>query len=92
MRVSFLYLFFSRQEIGSLPGVCRWGADSVLDFLRPIVEAGLSSVLLFGVPANLPKVKRSLEVIWNLFLKVSRPRKTIGKFSLFFPCFLSTLG
>jgi hypothetical protein len=45
-----------RQEIGSLPGVCRWGAESVLDFLRPIVEAGLSSVLLFGVPANLPKV------------------------------------
>jgi delta-aminolevulinic acid dehydratase/porphobilinogen synthase len=67
MSVYFLYLFSSRQEIGSLPGVCRWGADSVLDFLRPIVEAGLSSVLLFGVPANLPKVKRSLSYLEFLF-------------------------
>jgi hypothetical protein len=48
--------------------VCRWGADSVLEFLRPIVEAGLSSVLLFGVPANLPKVKRSyLEFLFKSF-------------------------
>lgn len=46
----------ARQEIGSLPGVCRWGAESVVEYLRPIVEGGgLSSVLLFGVPANLPK-------------------------------------
>ena len=48
--------FTPRQEIASLPGVCRWGAEAVLDYLRPVVEAGLSSILLFGVPANLPKV------------------------------------
>ena len=64
--ILFLYtgIFFSssnswygREEIGSLPGVCRWGAEAVLDYLRPIVAAGLSSILLFGVPAHLPKVQ-----------------------------------
>ena len=49
--------WYCREEIGSLPGVCRWGAEAVLDYLRPIVAAGLSSILLFGVPAHLPKVQ-----------------------------------
>ena len=45
----------SRQDIGSLPGVSRWGTKSVVDFLAPIVDNGLSSVLLFGVPERVTK-------------------------------------
>lgn len=45
----------AKQDIASLPGVSRWGVNSVITYLRPIVETGLTSVLLFGVPANLPK-------------------------------------
>lgn len=45
----------SRQDIGSLPGVSRWGIKSVVDFLAPIVADGLSSVLLFGVPERVTK-------------------------------------
>ena len=40
----------SRQDIGALPGVSRWGTTSVVDFLKQPVADGLSSVLLFGVP------------------------------------------
>jgi len=39
----------AKEEISSLPGVHRWGCDSVLGFLQPLVQDGLSSVLLFGV-------------------------------------------
>ena len=44
-----------RQDIPSLPGVSRWGVESVLEFLRPNVSNGLSSVLLFGVPGKVEK-------------------------------------
>ncbi|XP_023320472.1 delta-aminolevulinic acid dehydratase [Eurytemora carolleeae] len=45
----------AREEISSLPGVCRYGVVSVLEYLRPLVKDGLSSVLLFGVPNKVPK-------------------------------------
>jgi len=45
----------AKQDIASLPGVSRWGTTSVLDFLRPLVSKGLSSVLLFGVPDKVSK-------------------------------------
>ena len=41
--------------MSSLPGVVRWGVRAVLDYLAPIVEDGLSSVLLFGVPERVTK-------------------------------------
>ena len=41
--------------MSSLPGVARWGVRAVLDYLAPIVEDGLSSVLLFGVPERVTK-------------------------------------
>jgi len=46
----------AKQDIPSLPGVSRWGVNSVLEFLRPNVENGLSSVLLFGVPEKVDKM------------------------------------
>lgn len=45
----------AKEDIASLPGVSRFGVDSVIEFLKPLVQLGLSSVLLFGVPANVPK-------------------------------------
>ena len=52
----FLINLYFREDISSLPGVCRYGVSSVLEFLRPLVKNGLTSVLLFGVPAKVPKV------------------------------------
>lgn len=43
------------QPIASLPGVNRYGVNKLADALRPLVQDGLSSVLLFGVPSNMPK-------------------------------------
>ena len=37
------------EEIGSLPGVNRYGVNQVVDFLEPLVEKGLRSILIFGV-------------------------------------------
>jgi len=45
----------AEQEIGGMPGIYRFGVDRLENHLKPAVEAGLSSVLLFGVPYNLPK-------------------------------------
>lgn len=44
------------EEIKSMPGQNRWGINKLDDVLRPAVENGLTSVLLFGVPTKLPKV------------------------------------
>ncbi|KAI1299195.1 Delta-aminolevulinic acid dehydratase [Halotydeus destructor] len=44
------------EEIASLPGVKRWGVNSVMDFLRPlVVELDLKSVLLFPVMSSSSK-------------------------------------
>ena len=45
----------AEQEINGMPGIFRFGVDRLENHLRPAIAAGLSSVLLFGVPFNLPK-------------------------------------
>lgn len=45
-------------EIPTLPGQRRWGVDRLEEFLGPLVEKGLSSVILFGVPLNAEKDER----------------------------------
>jgi porphobilinogen synthase len=58
----FMYPIFitddptARVEIPSLPGQCRWGVDRLDEFLRPLVNKGLRSVILFGVPLTCQKV------------------------------------
>lgn len=42
-------------EIPSLPNQRRWGVDRLEGFLGPLVEKGLKSVILFGVPFNCQK-------------------------------------
>ncbi|KAK2704406.1 hypothetical protein QYM36_016710 [Artemia franciscana] len=44
-----------KDEILSMPGVFRYGYENIVEALRPIVEAGLKSVLLFGVLSHLQK-------------------------------------
>jgi porphobilinogen synthase len=43
-------------EIKSLPGQRRWGVNKLEGFLGPLVQKGLSSVILFGVPFKCVKV------------------------------------
>jgi len=45
-------------EIPSLPNQCRWGVDRLQGFLGPLVQKGLKSVILFGVPLSCQKVYR----------------------------------
>ncbi len=44
-----------------MPGVSRYGNNKLKEFLEPLVKDGLSSVLLFGVMDNTPKVSRDDE-------------------------------
>lgn len=44
-------------DIPTLPGQKRWGINRLEGFLRPLVEKGLKSVILFGVPLELEKVR-----------------------------------
>ncbi|XP_074654125.1 delta-aminolevulinic acid dehydratase-like [Tubulanus polymorphus] len=43
------------EAITSLPGQCRYGVNKLENKVRPLVQKGLKSVLLFGVPQKLPK-------------------------------------
>lgn len=38
-----------------MPGIYRFGINRLESHLKPAVEAGLSSVLLFGVPFSMTK-------------------------------------
>jgi porphobilinogen synthase len=44
------------ELIATLPGQRRWGINKLEGFLRPLVEKGLQSVILFGVSFNCIKV------------------------------------
>ena len=46
----------ARVEIPSLPGQCRWGVNQLEGFISPLVQKGLKSVILFGVPLKCNKV------------------------------------
>lgn len=42
--------------IPTLPGQRRWGVNKLQGFLEPLVQKGLQSVILFGVPFTCVKV------------------------------------
>jgi hypothetical protein len=44
-------------EIATLPGQRRWGVNKLEGFLGPLVQKGLKSVILFGVPLKCVKVR-----------------------------------
>ncbi|GAB0097487.1 Delta-aminolevulinic acid dehydratase [Sergentomyia squamirostris] len=45
----------AKEEIPSMPGVCRYGSKSLIKALELLVAKGLQAVLLFGVIDQLPK-------------------------------------
>ena len=45
--------------IPTLPGQRRWGVNQLEGFLGPLVQKGLRSVILFGVPLKCQKVRAS---------------------------------
>ncbi len=49
-----------KEEISSMPEVYRLSADVLIDTLYPLVEKGLRSVMLFGVPNS-----KGIEQAWN---------------------------
>ncbi|KAF8330757.1 delta-aminolevulinic acid dehydratase [Cantharellus anzutake] len=57
----FMYPIFitdepqAEVEIASLPGQKRWGIEKLDRLLAPLVQKGLRSVILFGVPVNCQK-------------------------------------
>lgn len=46
----------AEETIASLPGQKRWGINKLEGFLGPLVQKGLKSVILFGVPMKMQKV------------------------------------
>merc|ERR1719348_1980276 len=49
----------AEEDIPSLPGVKRFGSQSLLTHLRPLVEDHqLKSILIFGVPSKVAKDSR----------------------------------
>lgn len=39
-----------KEEISSMPGIYRYGLDTLLDEIKEIVDCGIKSVIVFGVP------------------------------------------
>ena len=51
----------TREEIESMPGQCRLSVDQLLMDLEPIAEAGIGSVLLFGLAEDSQKDSQGTE-------------------------------
>lgn len=45
------------EEISSMPGQARYGINKLRDAMTPIVKNGLKTVLIFGVPQKIGKVR-----------------------------------
>jgi porphobilinogen synthase len=58
-------------EIPTLPGQRRWGVDRLEEFLGPLVQKGLSSVILFGVPLEAEKVISNTDICFGQTLMTS---------------------
>jgi porphobilinogen synthase len=46
------------EPIPTLPNQRRWGVNKLREFLDPLVQNGLQSVILFGVPTKCVKVRK----------------------------------
>jgi delta-aminolevulinic acid dehydratase/porphobilinogen synthase len=51
------------QAIKSMPGISRYGINKLQEALTPLVNKGLKSVLIFGVPGNVKKVHVYLNIL-----------------------------
>lgn len=48
-------------EAKSMPGVVQYGVLNIENGLKPIIDKGLKSILLFGVAQEIPKVKKNMQ-------------------------------
>ena len=48
------------EDIEAMPEQKRYGVDRLVEAMRPLVERGLATVLLFGVPSKIQKVRLTL--------------------------------
>ena len=70
----FMYPIFITDDpdasvvIPTLPGQRRWGVNQLEGFLGPLVQKGLRSVILFGVPLKCHKVRAP---------SIARPLRTL---------------
>jgi len=63
--------------IQSLPGQRRWGVNRLQEFIGPLVNKGLKSVILFGVPFNCVKVCPDLHFMSGLAHTLPLPFRRI---------------
>ena len=49
----------TKEEITSMPGQYRWSLDRVDELLQNVVDSGVKSVLLFGIPAHKDEIGSS---------------------------------
>ena len=57
-------------EIPTLPGQRRWGVNKLEEFIGPLVNKGLESVILFGVPFNCVKVCPFIYFVFVCFAEI----------------------
>lgn len=48
-----------KEEISSMPGQYRWSIDRVDELLERVVESGVKSILLFGIPGHKDEIGSS---------------------------------
>lgn len=48
-----------KEEISSMPGQYRWSVDRVDELLERVVESGVKSILLFGIPKHKDEIGSS---------------------------------
>lgn len=63
--------------IKALPGQRRWGVNKLEEFIGPLVNKGLKSVILFGVPLKCVKVRLDFRSMLSLALMLPLPFKRI---------------
>ena len=62
------------EAIDAMPGQCRLGYEEVEPYLKPLVEKGLKTVLLFGVITRLKRVGHAstFYTFYKMFYKLNR--------------------
>ncbi len=67
-----------REEISSMPGMYQWSLDRLEEEIQEVVELGLPSVLLFGVPAEKDACGTSAFVETGIVQRATRMIKEIA--------------
>lgn len=65
-------------EIPTLPNQRRWGVNKLESFLGPLVQKGLKSVILFGVPFKCQKVGPAIVTLISSITDSPRSRTAKG--------------